>query len=358
MSGSYATAPASLAFGPPQTCCHTRSRFKLGAIVPIPLPLRHVGSVNAWLLLGEPLTLLDTGPRDDAAFDALEAGLRREGLRLEDVELVLATHHHLDHVGLAAAIKERSGAAVAVLGRVAEYAANYEHNVEVDRAYSVALMRGHGVPDEIVERGEALWEFIRHHAAGFDADVLLADGDTIVAGGRTLTVRARPGHSPTDTLFVDERARLAFTGDHLLADISSNTEISPVGAASGERPRARLEYLRNLRRTAAMPVDVLLTGHGPAVDAPAPLVQARLDEHSLRAERVAKALLREPQTAYGIAQGLWPARTVTEQPLLVVWEVLGHLELLVSGGIADELEDGEGGRWFALRGAPEARLRR
>src|ERR1700750_3214423 len=91
-------------------------------VVDIPLPLEHIGSVNAWLLRGDPLTLLDTGPRDDAALAALEAGLRREGLRIEDIELVLVTHHHLDHVGLAATIKRRSGAVLATLERVADHA--------------------------------------------------------------------------------------------------------------------------------------------------------------------------------------------------------------------------------------------
>ena len=41
--------------------------------IPIPLPL--VGSVNAWLLRGDPLTIVDTGPRSDQALDALERGL-------------------------------------------------------------------------------------------------------------------------------------------------------------------------------------------------------------------------------------------------------------------------------------------
>ena len=84
----------------------------MDAVVAIPLPLAHVGSVNAWLLLGDPITLIDTGPRDDGALAALEAGLRGQRLRVEDIELLLATHHHLDHVGLAATIQRRSGAAV------------------------------------------------------------------------------------------------------------------------------------------------------------------------------------------------------------------------------------------------------
>ena len=51
----------------------------MDTVVAIPLPLAHVGSVNAWLLLGDPVTLIDTGPRDDGALAALEAGLRARG---------------------------------------------------------------------------------------------------------------------------------------------------------------------------------------------------------------------------------------------------------------------------------------
>ena len=51
--------------------------------VQIQAPLPHIGSVNIWLLHGAPLTLIDTGPRSDEALSALEAGLGREGLRIE-----------------------------------------------------------------------------------------------------------------------------------------------------------------------------------------------------------------------------------------------------------------------------------
>src|SRR5690349_19799193 len=77
----------------------------MASIDAIPIPLPQVGSVNAWLLRGDPVTVVDTGPRSDEALDALERGLRVRGLALEDVELVLGTHHHHDHVGLAATIK-------------------------------------------------------------------------------------------------------------------------------------------------------------------------------------------------------------------------------------------------------------
>src|SRR5881392_1344062 len=122
----------------------------MNAPISIALPLAHVGSVNAWLLRGDPVTLIDTGPREDGALAALEAGLRRHGLRVEDIELVLATHHHLDHVGLAATVQRRAGATVAVLDRTADYLARYAAEVEADRRFAHALMRHHGVPEPLI----------------------------------------------------------------------------------------------------------------------------------------------------------------------------------------------------------------
>src|SRR6266536_747239 len=111
-------------------------------IIDIPLPLAHVGSVNAWLLLGEPLTLIDTGPRDD--------------------------------------------------GALADYAEDYAAEVEEDRSFAHALMAHHGVPPQVVAHDEPFWDFIRAGSEGFRADVRLADGDRIRAGGRVLRVLARP----------------------------------------------------------------------------------------------------------------------------------------------------------------------
>ena len=51
------------------------------------------------------------------------------GAALEDIELVIGTHHHHDHVGLAATIKRRSGARIASLEETADYAERYSDNV-------------------------------------------------------------------------------------------------------------------------------------------------------------------------------------------------------------------------------------
>ena len=321
-------------------------------IVQIQAPLPHIRSVNIWLLRGDPLTLIDTGPRSEEALTALEDGLGREGLRIEDIELVIPTHHHLDHSGLIAMIVARSGARVAALDRAADYGAHYVERSEADRAFSRELMRHHGVPESVIESSEGFWDFIRDNSEAYVTDVVLSDGDVITAGGRELRIFARPGHSTTDALLVDEQSATAFVGDHLLAGISSNAEIVPVAEPTGSRPQARVQYLDSLARTATMPLDLLLTGHGDAVADHRGLVRRRFAEHRRRCQRILAVLEEGPAHAFGIAKHLWSARTVAEQPLLVVWEVLGHLDLLLDENTVSEqiFDDGSryGKAWFWL----------
>lgn len=326
--------------------CHTELDsvydLAMAPVEAIPIPLPHIGSVNAWLVRGDPLTIVDTGPRSDRALDALERGLRLRGVEVEDIELVLATHHHHDHVGLAATIKRRAGARIAALELAADYGARFQDNVARDRRFSRRLMKDHGVPEALFAATEALWDYIAATAENFDVDVRLKDGDHIRAGGRELRVVARPGHSGTDTLFIDAKERFAFVGDHLLANISPNTEIYERADASRSRPR--IDYLNGLRRTARMPLERLLPGHGPSVCAAREIVARQLAQHRERCKRIIRILERGRTSAFAIGQAMWREAIVDEQPLLVISEVLGHLDLMLAAGIVEEGVDDDG-RW-------------
>ncbi len=68
------------------------------------------GELNLYVIAGDPLTLVDTGIGTPEALAALEAGLIEQGLSIDDVKQVLLTHKHADHIGLAADVRDRSGA--------------------------------------------------------------------------------------------------------------------------------------------------------------------------------------------------------------------------------------------------------
>src|SRR3954464_5458493 len=99
--------------------------------LPIPTPFA-VGRVNCYLLEDEPLTLLDTGPNSGKALDELERALAAHGHRVEDLGLIVLSHQHMDHLGLASIVARRSGAEVAGLDELAPWAAAYGRNMAAD----------------------------------------------------------------------------------------------------------------------------------------------------------------------------------------------------------------------------------
>jgi glyoxylase-like metal-dependent hydrolase (beta-lactamase superfamily II) len=77
--------------------------------IAIPTPFA-VGRVNVYLIEDKPLTLVDAGPNSGTSFDELTSGLAALGHSLGDIELVILTHQHIDHLGLVSLVAQRSGA--------------------------------------------------------------------------------------------------------------------------------------------------------------------------------------------------------------------------------------------------------
>lgn len=308
----------------------------------IPVPLEYLGSVNVWLLQGERLTLVDTGPANDEALAFLESELALLGIAVEEIELVLLTHHHLDHSGLAAEIKERSGAQIAAHRTTARWGRDYYGLAAEEERFTTALMAAHGVPPDVIAGSAEWFARIIEHGRPFDTDRVLADGDSIRAGSRTLRTVFRPGHSATDTMFVDDASDDAFVGDHLLANVTAGVELVPTELSGDERRRALLEYLGNLRKTQAMRLRRCYPGHGPRIDDHRALIDEQISFHGERLDRISELVRAEQLTAYEIASSLWSPETAETQPVLVTWEVLGHLDVLVNRGTVRE-EIGAGG---------------
>jgi len=74
--------------------------------IAVPTPFL-VGRVNCYLIEDEPLTLIDTGPNSGKSLDVLAQGLAERGRRIEDLELIVITHQHMDHLGLLEVVARR-----------------------------------------------------------------------------------------------------------------------------------------------------------------------------------------------------------------------------------------------------------
>jgi glyoxylase-like metal-dependent hydrolase (beta-lactamase superfamily II) len=314
--------------------------------LPIPTPFQ-VGRVNTYLIDDDPLTLVDTGPNSGTSLDALERALAAHGRRIEDLELLVISHQHMDHLGLASIIARRSGAEVAAIDVLAPWVGRYGAGMNADDAFAERVMAEHGIPTDV--RLALVATSHAYRALGAPATVTrpLADGSELELRDRTLRVWHRPGHSPSDTIFHDERRRIVLGADHLIKHISSNPLIArPLGVPFDDDPPARphaLEiYLDSLRATRAMDdVDIVLAGHGEPVTDHVGLIDERFRMHRRRSRKILGLLDDGPLTAYEIAQSLWGTVAVT-QAYLTLSEVLGHADLLVAGGQVMEERSGDG----------------
>jgi glyoxylase-like metal-dependent hydrolase (beta-lactamase superfamily II) len=304
--------------------------------ITVPTPFA-VGRVNVYLIEDEPLTLVDAGPNSGTSFDELTSGLAALGHQLEDIELVILTHQHIDHLGLVSLVAQRSGADVAAIDVAVPFVENYSQEAQKDDAFARDVMLRNGIPEDVVSALSAVSQAFRAWGARADVTRVLHDGDEMRFRDRTLHVHHRPGHSPTDTIFHDRERRILLSADHLLGHISSNPLITrPPGGAS-ERPQALVTYLDSLEATRAMDVELVLPGHGEPITDHRALIDERFALHRRRAEKIHRLIAERPRTAYEVAQALWGNIAVT-QAYLTLSEVLGHVDLLLNDGRVRELE--------------------
>ena len=306
----------------------------------VPTPFM-VGRVNAYLIEDSPLTLVDSGPNSAKALDELEQQLNARGHAVEDLELLIVSHQHMDHFGLASILARRSGAEVAALEPLGGYLASYGRETDLDDAFAEGIMLRHGIPQEVVTALRAVSAGFRAWGSAVDVTRPLSDGSELVLGDRTLRVLHRPGHSPSDTVFYDERRSTMLAADHLIAHISSNPLLArPLGQEpdpDGPRPQALLTYMASLEQTRAMDLGLVLPGHGRPIRDHVALIDERFRMHDRRAERIHRLIAEQPRSAHEIAHELWGNVAVT-QAYLTLSEVLGHVDLLLRDGRAIEEE--------------------
>lgn len=242
-------------------------------------------SVSIYVLKGDLIAVVDTGYRFHPE-TTIRPALAQLGILPTDVDLILNTHGHPDHLGGNAALKAMSGADIAVPAGDAHLANGVDVHLHSPTDHLMA-MQALGWTDQIRER-EA---FLRDRVDACDVDRVLAAGDTVDLGGDLrFTVVPTPGHSVGSVTFYCEPLGVALTGDAV-----QGWGLSPQNLPLYYDPT---NYKASLSRICSLHPRVIAMGHGTRGSVKSDQersvrtgadIQRTIDESILFADRLAAA---------------------------------------------------------------------
>jgi glyoxylase-like metal-dependent hydrolase (beta-lactamase superfamily II) len=213
------------------------------------------GGVTNFYLVEEngKYTVVDAGaPRDWAL---LQSSLKSLGAAPSDLDSVLLTHAHVDHVGFAEQARGEAGAAVCVHEADADAARTGKQGWDNEGSTMSYLFH----PD-LWRTALSLGTRGALRAIPIKEVTSFADGETVAAPGSPRIVHV-PGHTPGSVAVFVEKRGVLFTGDALCTWNAytgrTGPQIQP--AALNQNSAQALASLDNLRNITA---DVILPGHG------------------------------------------------------------------------------------------------
>jgi glyoxylase-like metal-dependent hydrolase (beta-lactamase superfamily II) len=268
------------------------------------VPMRHnpLGYTYSYLLK-ESKTLIDAGIPSWDAYNALEKQLSEQGTRVKDLERVIITHMHNDHVGLIKYLRERADVKT-LAHRVAEERQQEQIKVykEMYRNTSEELqLMGGGSFQQFLNRFEHAF---KEDPEPLRLDQLLEDGATLDLPDAKLAVIWTPGHAAEHICLHDAEKRILFSGDHILPKITSHISLH-----TWEKRDPLSDYLKSLDKVKNLPINLILPGHETNfTNLPSRITQLK-QHHEARLDEVRTALRSGKSTVFELAGVIhWDSR--------------------------------------------------
>ncbi len=301
----------------------------------LPLPWPGVPHGNAWAVsTDDGITLFDTGIGGEGRLANLESALRQAGFELSDVKLVVCTHSHADHYGLAGPIIDASGAELWI-HPAWDHVRGFVEDPEGSLHQRIEVARQSGVPADALERYEKTRE-----GESPTIERLVPPDRELVPGVEVMTdlgpwqVYETPGHAPSHVCLHQPDRRLLISGDHLLGRISLFYDYGHVPDPAGD-------YLGGLDEISGLDVDLCLSGHGRPFRDVGAKIEATRTEATDQLGRVRDSIMSGPKTAFETISDLIGPDNLN--PATAAWGLqiaLAYLDHLEAAGEVESSEEG------------------
>jgi glyoxylase-like metal-dependent hydrolase (beta-lactamase superfamily II) len=304
----------------------------------IPMSRNPLGKTFSYLLL-ESNTLIDTGVPTEQAYQGLITQLKGYGLKPSDIERVIITHLHNDHIGLVENLREYGAeiwAGAAAKKRqemiVKEWKNLYENTLQELDLFGGSEYKSNITRNKYVFKSDVKPMHI---------DRYLMDGEKIVLGDLTIEVIRTPGHSYEHICLLNQAQRIMFSGDHILPKITSHVALHSYRIQDPLR-----EYLTSLAKVENFDVEIILPGHEWIFNDLKPRINQLYIHHRNRLDEMKVTLEDGPQTVYDVGSKVhwesrpWPRMTFWTKRMAAA-ETYAHLVYLKNKNeVNEELVDG------------------
>ncbi len=310
----------------------------------LPLPWPGVPHGNVWAVASDGgIVLFDTGLGGRGRMRQFDLALAQIGFGLEDVRLLVCTHSHTDHYGLAAPIVEGAGCEL-WMHPAWEHVRLLADDPKAALERRIEIGRESGVPIASLERFRESREDDDH---GIDAivepDRDLLPGVEVETDLGTWQVYETPGHAPSHVVLHQPERKLLISGDHLLGRTVLFFDY-------GHTPDPIGEFLRGLEEVEPLDVDLVLPGHGRTFRDPQVKIEEARQQVAELLDKLRASLAEGEKTAFEIvAELVGPDNVNTPASgwaLQIVRSCLDHLAILGEVSV-DESSDPQ--RWSLSR---------
>jgi glyoxylase-like metal-dependent hydrolase (beta-lactamase superfamily II) len=260
----------------------------------LPLPMKPT-IVNIYLVRsGDEWALIDTGMNTGDSKHALQSILASIGVAPTSIGKIICTHHHPDHFGASAFLKELTGAAL--YAHPLEYAKSLTFAPANRPEEAMVFFRSQGIPVERFPHIPSPSEFWTGMYAPAGPDRYLADGDVLHVGEREIEIVWTPGHSPGHCVLYLRHEKLMIVGDHLLPKITPH-----VGYFPGGVPDPLGDFLESQRKVQRFEVDEVLPAHGAVYADHIHRANQLIQHHHYRMDLMLDVIKAAPAPAYEVA---------------------------------------------------------
>ncbi|MCI0544596.1 MAG: MBL fold metallo-hydrolase [Actinobacteria bacterium] len=289
--------------------------------MPAPLPFNSPPWVNAYVIeSGEGFLMIDCGTDWEPGREALMRGFAELGLDPAAVHTLVVSHLHPDHVGMASRLVREWGWRFVMHSSAARLVPEYNDTPGYYRRIE-RIGKAHGAPEAMIAAATSAPR--PSYMPLLDPpDHTVDDGDVIdLGGGRRLEVLHTPGHDRAHICLLDNRARVFFSGDHVLP------RISPVVMYDGESDVLG-EYLDSLRRLVVMGIGITYPAHGTLIDHGGERARQIMLHHDRRLLDMAGLVREGRATAWEVMLRSFRPNLDAIESRLALLETISHLDHL------------------------------